>query len=402
MMSQRQAVRIDAHPHPQQAAVHVHSARFKLLACGRRWGKTRLGVNECLDVASHGGRAWWVAPSYKMSEVGWRPLRQIATRIGAEVRRVDHQIILPGGGEVTVRSADNPDALRGEGLDYVVVDECAFVPEAAWTEALRPALSDRLGRAMFISTPKGRNWFWRLWERGQDANDDEWASWQFPTSGNPYIAASEIEAARLGLPERVFLQEYEAQFLDDAGGVFRRVADAATAIECEPEEGHEYCMGVDWGKSNDYTVLTVMDIAERRMVAMDRFNRIDYTVQRGRLEAMAGRYNPSVILAESNSMGEPIIEQLQRDGLPVRGFTTTNATKAQAIEALALAFERGDISILNDPVLVGELQAYEMERLPSGMVRYGAPEGMHDDTVMSLALAWQAIETSGPLLLWGN
>jgi phage terminase large subunit-like protein len=184
--------------------------------------------------------------------------------------------------------------------------------------------------------------------------------------------------------------------------VMRRVLDCATALESDAQEGHEYCIGVDWGKSNDYTVLTVMDIAERRMVAMDRFNRIDYTVQRGRLEAMAGRYNPSVILAESNSMGEPIIEQLQRDGLPVRGFQTTNATKAQAIEALALAFERGDIAILNDPVLVGELQAYEMERLPSGMVRYGAPEGMHDDTVMSLALAWQAIETSGPLLLWGN
>jgi hypothetical protein len=107
-------------------------------------------------------------------------------------------------------------------------------------------------------------------------------------------------------------------------------------------------------------------------------------------------------MAESNSMGEPIIEQLQRDGLPVRGFATTNATKAQIIEALALAFEQGAITILNDPTLIGELQAYEMARLPSGMVRYSAPEGMHDDGVMSLALAWSAVADSGPLLLWGD
>ena len=97
-------------------------------------------------------------------------------------------------------------------------------------------------------------------------------------------------------------------------------------------------------------------------------------------------------------MGEPLIEQLQQDGLPVTPFVTTNATKAAAIEALSLAFERGEIEILNDPALIGELQAYEAKRLPSGLLRYGAPEGMHDDCVMALALAWQAV-VSTPWLL---
>lgn len=390
-MSQRQILRIDVSPHPQQAEVHEHPARYKVLACGRRWGKTRQGVNECLDVAVRGGRAWWVAPSYKMSEVGWRPLRQMGARIGATVRLGDRQILLPSGGEVAVRSADDPDSLRGEGLDFVVIDECAFVAERAWTEVLRPALSDRLGRAMFISTPKGRNWFWRLWQRGQSGDDPEWASWRFPTEGNPYILASEVEAARRESPERIFRQEYLAEFMDDAGGVFRRVMDAATITEQPHQEGHTYVMGVDWGKSNDFTVLTIGDATTQQAVCVDRFNQIDYAVQRGRLQALAERYQVTSIVAEANSMGEPIIEQMQRDGLPVRGFTTTNATKAVIIEALALAFERGDIAILNDPVLVGELQAYEMDKTPSGMVRYGAPEGMHDDCVMSLALCWHAI-----------
>jgi len=129
---------------------------------------------------------------------------------------------------------------------------------------------------------------------------------------------------------------------------------------------------------------------------MDRFNQIDYAVQRGRLVALAERYRPSVILAESNAMGEPIIEQLRQDGLPVRGFTTTNATKAAAIEALALGFERGSIQIVNDPVLIGELQAYEMTRLPSGAIRYSAPEGMHDDTVMAAAIGYHAAGRPDP------
>ena len=124
-------VRIDVHPHKGQAEVHNSPARFKVLAAGRRWGKTRLGVNECLDVASRGGRAWWVAPSYKTSEVGWRPLRRIGSKIGAEIRKVDRMINLPNGGSVQVRSADDPQSLRGEGLDFVVMDENAFMKEEA-------------------------------------------------------------------------------------------------------------------------------------------------------------------------------------------------------------------------------------------------------------------------------
>jgi len=115
-------------PHAGQKEVHRSSARFKVLSAGRRWGKTRLGVNECVSVANEGGRAWWVSPSYKTSEVGWRPLRQMCARIpGVEIRLGDRMVNFPGGGSVAVRSADKPDSLRGEGLDFVVMDECAFM-----------------------------------------------------------------------------------------------------------------------------------------------------------------------------------------------------------------------------------------------------------------------------------
>ena len=129
------------------------------------------------------------------------------------------------------------------------------------------------------------------------------------------------------------------------------------------------------------------------MVDMDRSNKVDYVVQRGRLQALYDRWHPIKIIAEQNSIGQPIIEQLQRDGLPVQPFTTTNASKAAIIEGLALAFEQSNIQILDDAVLLGELAAFAAEQLPGGALRYSAPGGRHDDTVISLALAWSAIET---------
>ena len=196
------------------------------------------------------------------------------------------------------------------------------------------------------------------------------------------------------MPERIFQQEYLAEFIEDSGSVFRHIMEQTTAIEQrEPVAGHEYALGCDWAKHEDYTCITVLDCTLKAAVYQDRFNRIDYAVQMNRLKALYERFKPATVVVERNSMGEPLVEQLQRDGWPVEPFQTTNASKQQAIDALALAFERGEITITPDPVLIGELQAYEMERLPSGLLRYNAPAGMHDDCVMSLALAWQAVST---------
>lgn len=332
-----------------------------------------------------------MAPSYPVASVGWRGIRHLAMQIeGVEVRHVDRLITFPGSGSVQVRSADNPDSLRGEGLDFVVLDECAFIKEDAWREALRPSLSDRQGKALFISTPAGRNWFYRLYHRELD--DSDWKSWSFPTSSNPFIPQSEIDDAQRDVPDRIFRQEYLAEFIEDGAGIFRGVRAAATAQEQGGAiEGHEYIFGVDWGKHVDHTVIAVIDATERALVYMDRFSQIDYQTQLGRLDGLFIRFEPGQIVAESNAMGEPLIEQLQRRGYPVQPFTTTNATKAVAIDSLALAFEQADIKIVNEPVLIAELEAFEPTQLPSGKVRYAAPSGMHDDTVIALALAWHGV-----------
>ena len=347
-----------------------------------------LATIECFDVANNGGRAWWISPTYRMSEVGWRPLRLVGARIpGAEVRKVDRDVILPKGGSIGVRSADNPDNLRGEGLDFVVFDECAYIQHAAWNEVLRPSLSDRQGRALFISTPRGRNWFWDLWQRGQ--SEAGWKSFHYPTSSNPYIPAAEIETARREQPEIIFRQEYLAEFIDSEGAVFRRIYEAAVLEPLDnPVPDRQYIAGVDVAASVDYTVVTILDVQSKDMVYMDRFNRVDYPVLIDRLAATYTHWGLSGMVIEANSIGRPVIDHMVQRGINITPFTTTQATKQTIIQALQSAFEHENIKILNDLILLGELLSFESKRSASGNFSYSAPEGMHDDTVMSLALAW--------------
>lgn len=373
-------------------------ARFRVLACGRRWGKSTLALMACLEsVAEREAQVWYVAPTFRMVDLHWRGLkRRLPTPFPGEVRQAERRLCLDNGAEIAFRSADNPDHLRGAGLDFVVVDEAAFIPDGAtvWAEALRPALADRRGRALVISTPCGRDWFWALWQRGQEG-DPELESFRYPTAANPLITPAELDHARRELPERIFRQEFEAAFLSDGGSVFRRVGELAVAPVVEPYPGR-FVMGVDWAKRHDFTVLVVLEAETGTMVAFDRFNRLDYAVQTERLRLLAERWRVELILAEQNSMGEPLVEQLARAGLPVQGFRTTPTTKARVIDALALAFDAGAIRVLPDPALIAELEAYTLEPTRTGQFRYSAPPGMHDDGVMALALAWEARLTQPP------
>ena len=387
--------------HDNQRQVVEESRRFNVVCCGRRFGKTQLGIHRSAATLRTGQPVGWFAPTYKLMIEVWD---ELSDRLRDETKRLNKtemRIEMTNGATFDMWTLDNPDAGRGRKYARVVIDEAAMVRNfmKAWTASIRPTLTDLRGDAWFLSTPKGHNGFWQLYQLGIDQTQTDWAAWQMPTAANPYIDQAEIEAARQMLPERIFAQEYLAEFLEDGGGVFRGVRAAATAELDQKPVANPTVIGVDFAKHEDFTVLTVIDTARRQMVDMDRFNQIDYTVQTQRLKTLAAKWKPHAIVAERNSIGEPLIEQLIRDGLPVQPFTTTNSSKQAIIDGLALAFERREIAILPDETLIAELQAYAMERLPSGLLRYGAPEGFHDDCVMSLALAWYGASFGSPALL---
>jgi len=411
-------------PHKGQRRVFRALRRFNWLAFGRRWRKTTGSLTLAhtgFDAGAHhyrglldGATVLWGAPTYDQCRVGWGECERIA---GGSVtfRASRMEIEYPTGGRLIFRSLDNPDNARGHTADGVIIDEAGFTAERAWYDVLRPMISDTHGWAIIGGTPKGHNWFWREHMAAPGLADS--AAFQGPTLGvrstaqglvrephpleNPTFPFAEAERMWRTMPQRIFEQEFLAQFTEDGGGVFRGVVKAATLEPAQPYSG-QFVFGVDWGKSNDWTVITVWDVARKALVALDRFNQIGYNVQGARVAEMYRRWHPTVIIAENNSMGQAMIDFLRPYNINFSEFVTNNATKQAAIEGLALGIERGDVSLVNDAALVSELQAFEMDRLPSGLLRYGAPEGMHDDCVMAAAIGYSGVMDSGPLLLWGD
>ena len=383
------------HFHPGQTQVMADPARFKVVACGRRWGKTELGIQSILYAAlAQKKRCWWVAPTHRMASQVWRALRSMLRPVnGTEINASERRIDLPNGGMIEVCSAWAHNNLRGEGLDFAVLDEAAFMNPEFWIEIIRPMLITTRGGALFLSTPNGCNWFRDLFQLGADPDFPDWQSFHFTTADNPLIDPVELADVQALTPEHVWNSEYLAQFSDDSGLVFRGISDAVAAQPVDgPQPGRIYTAGVDWGRSKDYTAIAIIDATTGQMTALDRFSQVGWDLQRKRLKALVERWQPQVIWAESNSIGEPNIEALVQEGLPIRPFFTSAKSKPPLIESLALAIERQALTLLDDPVLLRELADYALKRLPSGYWRYSAPAGGHDDTVIATALAWHGAQ----------
>jgi phage FluMu gp28-like protein len=395
MQKARQTAQTTIPLYPEQQSIFDSRKRFKIAVCGRRFGKTHAGMKEAITCAANGGRVWWIAPSYAQAMEGYRYIKlHLMDTPGIRIRESEYLIYFPSGGEIQVKTGDDPMKKKGAGLNLVVLDEAALLDPILWYEVIRPSLADKKGSALFLSTPKGRNWFFLLYQEAVQ-NPTEWDVFAFPSSANPVMTSEELEAIRASTPEMTFRQEYLAEFLEDDGAVFRKLKEAQDKYKATGAHYSGRCvMGVDWAQMHDFTVIVVMDMTSKRVLEIERFNQVSWGIQRGRLEALYRKWKPENILAELNSIGSPNVEALQEDGLPVEGFTTTNETKTQIIQALSLAFEREEIPLPDEPILIGELMSYAAERLPSGKWRYSAPDGMHDDTVIALALAyWAAVNT---------
>lgn len=381
---------IGYNPRKDQIWIFEAIARFLTEAAGRRWGKTITGLNWLLEgVCEEGGIFWWVAPVYAQCRMAFRRLYN-ASRGGAQkfIKRESQSEMFfefINGALLEFKSADKPDNLRGEGIKRAVIDEAAHVKRAVWEEIIRPALSDTRGRALFISTPKGKNWFYEMFNRGQDPLLKEYASMRNPTADNPLILGSDIDNARRDLPADVFSQEYEAEFLDDCAGVFRNVKACAVAFPCGPEKGKVYVAGLDIARVTDFTVLKIFS-TDGVEVYSDRFNNLDWNFQIQRLGRKIKEYNAQVLI-DSTGVGDPIFEALKNMGLKIEGLHFTNESKKQLVNNLAIELESNGIKIINDPVTVSELGVYEYKMTRHGNIQYGAPDGYHDDTVTALMLA---------------
>lgn len=209
-----------------QKQVSQDQNRFRILAGGRRLGKSYLAMNEMAKFARFPDqRILAVAPTYKQCKnIWWNDLKgmMIEKNWVKKINESELQITLVNGSTITLRSSENYDALRGAKYNFIVLDECADMKPDVWFQVLRPTLSDTGGHALFISSPKGRNWFYDLWCEGEK---DNYSSYQFTTIDGGFVPEAEVEQARSDLDSRTFEQEYEAQFVSYAGVIYYAFAD---------------------------------------------------------------------------------------------------------------------------------------------------------------------------------
>ena len=387
-------------PHAGQLAVHRSKARYRVVACGVRWGKTTCAAMEGVAAAMQPGDrsiGWVVAPTYDLADRVFREIELIV------LERLRHRLIqkkeaerrillrnLSGGvSEIRAKSADNPVSLLGEGLDWLVVDEAARLKPTIWQSHLSQRLIDKRGWALLISTPKGKGYFYELFRRGQrDAGDEAWESWNMPSWHNPLLDAGLIDAERARLPQRVFAQEYGGEFIEGSGAVFRNVRECAKGAWAEPKAGERYFAGLDLAKVEDFSVLVVVN-DRREVVFVDRFHRIDWALQVKRIQGALARYRAPV-LVDSTGAGEPVYETLRREGLDAEAYPFTAKSKSALIENLSLMLEQRQLVLPAAelwPEGIEELESFEFSVTETGHTRTSAPSGMHDDCVVALALA---------------
>jgi phage terminase large subunit-like protein len=210
---------------PWQQTVFEDKTRFKVVAAGRRCGKSRLAATTLIIEALRcppGSAVLYVSPTMGQSrQIIWDLLLDLGREViaGSHVNNLD--ITMINGARIYVRGADRPDTLRGVSLTYAVLDEVADIKPEAWEQVIRASLSDKKGHALFIGTPKGRNWFHDLWKQGQEDTDGDWKSWHFTTQDNPLIDPTEIESAKKTLSSFAFKQEYLASFSNAGSDIFK-------------------------------------------------------------------------------------------------------------------------------------------------------------------------------------
>ena len=380
--------------HPGQIKIAESDTRFRVVMCGRRFGKTALGITTACKAAIDGQPVGWFAPGYKYALEAWR---EIVQRLGPVAERVSEQekrIELITGGVIEVWTLDTQDPARGRKYALVVIDEAGIVRDLTetWQAAIRPTLADLRGRALILGTPKGRrHGFMAMFNRGLQDDEPNWESFRASTLDNPYIPKEEIEEARKELPAEVFSQEFEGIPLDDGANPFglKKIEEAIGDVG----DKEVVVWGVDLARAQDFTVAVGMD-AWQRVVRLERWQ-APWSVTKERVQDLL-RNTPAIV--DATGVGDAIVEDLQARGQPISGFVFTGPSKLRLMQRLIAAFQNKELTLPDEPWLINELESFEFNYTANG-VKYEAPRGLHDDGVMALGLAlhgWDRVQGVRP------
>lgn len=399
---------------PQQSVImdafHDPNMLEMFVSCGTKFGKTfsASGGYSSRMSLRRGAIGRWIAPIYSQTKIGFRYCKKILPPEPDTHTNMGELSILFTGldSKMEFRSGVNPEDLEGEGTYVNVLDEAAKLHQQVY-DSTKTTTTVTRGLIAAFSTPRGKNWFYT---KCMDAKERmEWAIKNgkplthifitAPSSVNPLVTKEAIEEARRSMPDRLFRQYFEAEFIDD-GSVFVGFRDCVLGPEIITDGKYQYWLdvdaknstvviGADWGRTNDRTVFWAIDLESRTCVGFQRFYKTPYTEAIRKLVVFSRRFRETVtVLHDKTGLGTVIDDYLAETELAYEGINFTNASKADMVAKLITGFEGRDHFIPNWREAIDELDSYEVITTPTGNMTYGGMEGKHDDIVSAMMLAY--------------
>lgn len=382
---------------PAQRTIFKANEKYKyvIVTKGRRFGLTRGAANNFIVEALEGKykQALWgdtvnsnidryieryfIPHLFKLPKTMW------------EWRKVAKMLII-NNSIIDFRSADTPETWEGFGYDKFFLNEAGIIlkDEYLYYNAIRPMLWEYKNcRGVIGGTPKGRGLFYELYLKGQDKNDVDYKSFCYTTFDNPYLNSDLIKEEIKSMPEKIVRQEVYGEFLEGYGLVFDDIGIVMNSKPSKPQNGMVYCVGVDLARTEDYTVISVFDRRRNNQVYFYRSKNETWESQMQRIEMISKSYNGALVYIDATGLGNPIVEELTRRGIPCEPINLTNETKKQLIEKSVLWTEQKMWSLIRDEYVKKEYENFTYDILPSGKIRYSAPIGQKDDCVIANALA---------------
>lgn len=396
-------------PHPGQKEFLTCPAKIRVLACGRRWGKTDACAAAIVGELFAGppSRILILAPTLDQAKILFERVIELLHRFldecvvnsphasdedskSVKTRWSPYPKLIFREHSVTARSGHIGRSLRGNEATHIVVDEAAYVPEELVTEVAMPMLATNNGRLTLISTPNGLNHFWRFFKMGELGEHGVWSRTS-PSSESPHVSKEFLEIQRQLISQRAFEIEYEAQFVDASGTMFgAEMVESCVVPEVQRDDAPA-TVGIDWGRYRDYTAVAVLQGGRScaRLVAIHQFNKVTWQEMVDRAAEIIAPFPGAKVIADGTGTGDAVCEMYDRKvGRPLQIFAFTNKDKRQLIEGLRAGMERGAIAIPPEPELIRQLKHFEVALSTSGNQLMNAKSGYHDDLVIALALAY--------------
>lgn len=368
------------------------NTRYNIINCSRQWGKTVVATQLALywSMNEPQTKLLYVTPVYQLSRNIYNQIVQGLEKTNTIQEKFKNELFIKfiNGSTIEFRSSTNYDNIRGGSYNYVICDEFSYMEPEAWLQSIRQTMNVIGKQALLISTPRGKNLFYQLAEMGKNPEFKDYSYNFGHYSENPLYNEQEVIDAKKTLPDNIYKQEYEAVFLDDGGSVFQNIQSVSTIYKFE-KKGNKFYAGLDLGRIQDYTVLTILnEMGEVQEIY--RRNKIDWTTITKDVLYILKKYNAQCYV-EVNSIGDVIYENLSKDYKKLTPFFTSSSSKNDLIEQLIMSFNTKSITIPHKelfPQLHHELNTFSFTYSPKARkIVYGAMNGFHDDTVISLALA---------------